>query len=209
MARGATRKSRPQEFDYAERARQRQLGNGAYGKLWAIVDGGVKDALKSHPDYLTPKGMKSARTSIVKRVTGTVIGFAEQSAKGRGATPAENEERHFVGEPHQAEVASTAAVEAGAPETPASPHCRIGRVRLKPSPAETALRDENIALGAQVFALECVVASLRRRGRERRRDATDIARAIAARAAAYKKRFANLGKSVKERAIQQAKRGRG
>lgn len=205
--RGATRKSRPQDFDYAERARQRQLGNGAYGKLWAIVDGGVKDALKSHPDYLTPKGMKSARTSIVKRVTGTVIGFAEQSAKGRG-NPAENEDRHFVGEP-QAEVASTATVEAGVSAAPASPHCRIGRVRLKPSQAEIALRDENIALGAQVFALECVVTSLRNRGRERRRDATDISRAIAARAQVYSDRFSHLTDEQKARAVEAAKRGRG
>lgn len=55
----------------------------AYSELWRIVDGAVADAFKCHPDYLTPKGHRSARTSVTKRVTGTVLGFAEQSARGR------------------------------------------------------------------------------------------------------------------------------
>lgn len=61
----------------------------AYRQLWRVVDGAVFDALYTHPDYLTKKGKQSARTSINKRVVGAVLGFAEQSAKGRsGAIPA-------------------------------------------------------------------------------------------------------------------------
>lgn len=57
--------------------------SAAYGQLWRIVDGAVADALKAHPDYLTDKGTRSARSSIVKRVTGAVIGYAGETAKGR------------------------------------------------------------------------------------------------------------------------------
>lgn len=61
----------------------------AYRQLWRVVDGAVADALAAHPDYLTKKGEISARASIVKRVTGAVLGYAEQSARGRsGASPA-------------------------------------------------------------------------------------------------------------------------
>lgn len=133
MARAATRHGKPQDFGYAERARQRQLGNGAYGKLWNIVDGGVKDALNSHPDYLTPKGLRSARTSIVKRVTGTVIGFAEQSAKGRGDA-AVKEDGHLSVAPQAADRHGSVA-EAGAAMRQPHPnpawHCRIGKITPK------------------------------------------------------------------------------
>lgn len=57
--------------------------SAAYRQLWRVVDGAVFDALYTHQDYLTPKGLRSARTSINKRVVGAVLGFAEQSARGR------------------------------------------------------------------------------------------------------------------------------
>ena len=67
-----------------------------YQQLWSVVDGAVVDALKNHPDYLTPKGRKSARTSVVKRVTGTVLSFAVQStARGRINQPAATPEASF------------------------------------------------------------------------------------------------------------------
>lgn len=53
----------------------------AYHNLWAVVDGAVRDAFHNHPEYLTDKGRQSARMSVVKRVTGSVISFAK--AKGR------------------------------------------------------------------------------------------------------------------------------
>jgi hypothetical protein len=61
----------------------------AYSQLWRIVDGAVRDALETHPDYLTKKGMRSARASITKRVTGAVLGYTSQVAEGRsGGRPA-------------------------------------------------------------------------------------------------------------------------
>lgn len=57
--------------------------SSAYAELWGVVDGAVVDAFKNHPDYLTAKGQRNARTSVVKRVCGTVLSFAEQSARGR------------------------------------------------------------------------------------------------------------------------------
>ena len=53
-----------------------------YAQLWHVVAGAVEDAFNNHPDYLTERGRISARQSIIKRVTGTVLGFAEQ-ARGR------------------------------------------------------------------------------------------------------------------------------
>ena len=68
-----------------------KLQSRAYRQLWRIVDGAVADALKHHEDYLTDKGKRSARRSITKRVTGAILGYAEQSARGRsGASPAAN-----------------------------------------------------------------------------------------------------------------------
>ncbi len=52
----------------------------AYDQIWRVTDGAVRDALRKHPDYLTPKGRKSARRSIVKRVAGTILSFAVQAA---------------------------------------------------------------------------------------------------------------------------------
>ncbi len=61
----------------------------SYRRLWRIVDGAVADAFVHHPDYLAPRRRKEAQLSVVKRVVGAVIGFAEESAKGRACTPAD------------------------------------------------------------------------------------------------------------------------
>jgi len=56
-----------------------------YSRLWRVVDGAVRDALTNHPDYLSEKGARFnvCRQSIVKRVTGAVMSFAGETAKGR------------------------------------------------------------------------------------------------------------------------------
>lgn len=56
---------------------------GAYRQLQRIVDGAVRDAFAMHPEYLTRSGRKFARGSITKRVAGSILGYAEQSAQGR------------------------------------------------------------------------------------------------------------------------------
>lgn len=55
-----------------------------YRAMWRIVDGAVRDAFGAHPDYLTEKGSQRgcARNSVVKRVVGSVLGFAKEQ---RGA----------------------------------------------------------------------------------------------------------------------------
>lgn len=80
-----SRQPRPHTRTPREEARNTR----AYRQLWRVVDGAVFDALYTHQDYLTPKGQRAARMSINKRVVGAVLGFAEQSARGRsGEIPA-------------------------------------------------------------------------------------------------------------------------
>lgn len=55
----------------------------AYRALWRVVDGAVAVAFNQHPDYLTEKGRRSARRSIVKRATGALYGFALEAASPR------------------------------------------------------------------------------------------------------------------------------
>lgn len=57
--------------------------SGIYRALWFMVDGAVRDAFANHPEYLTQAGRNSAANSITKRVTGTLMGYATQVARGR------------------------------------------------------------------------------------------------------------------------------
>lgn len=50
-------------------------------RLWRLVEGAVVDALQAHPDYLTPKGGRSAVESITKRVVGQLVGHATEARK--------------------------------------------------------------------------------------------------------------------------------
>lgn len=106
----------------------------AYQELWGVVDGAVVDAFNNHPDYLTPKGQKSARTSVVKRVTGTVLSFAAQAAQGRPRPPAETSDgapfSHPAGE--------------GAYHVLPDPHCRIGRITFKRRASSRILTEFNV-----------------------------------------------------------------
>lgn len=78
-----------------------------YRRIWRIVDGAVRDAFLSHPEYLTEVGHKSAQLSIIKRVTGAIKGHSvlrsgsvvagKQSgsayqSQGRDGVPSEKEE---------------------------------------------------------------------------------------------------------------------
>lgn len=105
----------------------------AYQELWGVVDGAVVDAFNNHPDYLTPKGQKSARSSVVKRVTGTVLSFAAQAAQGRSSQPAET----------PMAIASSAAGEGFARTLP-NPHCRIGKVTFRRSTSSRILTEFNV-----------------------------------------------------------------
>lgn len=105
--------------------------SSAYAELWGVVDGAVVDAFKNHPDYLTPKGQRNARTSVVKRVCGTVLSFAEQSARGRSYQPAETS----VGDARLNSSASAfydvGAGEGGLALSPPIHRVKLGKVTFK------------------------------------------------------------------------------
>lgn len=117
--------------------------SAAYAELWGVVDGAVSDAFHTHPDYLTPKGQRSARTSVVKRVTGTVMGFAVQAAKGRVA-PAEMSARSELG---------LQAGEGGPTALP-NHHCRIGRVTFKRAKSSRKLVEFNDTTNRLIASLK-------------------------------------------------------
>lgn len=106
----------------------------AYAELWGVVDGAVVDAFKNHPDYLTPKGQKSARTSVVKRVCGTVLSFAEQSARGRSNQPAETSDRVPFSDP---------AGEGSRALSPSIHRVQIGKVTFKRKVSSRFIREFN------------------------------------------------------------------
>lgn len=58
----------------------------AYRQLWRLVGGAVGDAFATHPEYLTPLGQRKAAEAVIKRVTGTLFGYATQVAQGRSVS---------------------------------------------------------------------------------------------------------------------------
>ncbi len=54
-------------------------------QLVRIVDGAVQSALQAHQDYLTPKGKRLARGSIVKRVAGSLRGYMAECARDQSS----------------------------------------------------------------------------------------------------------------------------
>jgi len=71
-----------------KRTKMQKMPDATYRQLWRIADGAVRDAFANHPEYLTQKGQRDARQSIVKRVTGAFYGYAAQAARGRSANKA-------------------------------------------------------------------------------------------------------------------------
>lgn len=68
-----------------KRARREKCPDEVYRQLWKLVGGAVRDTFACHPEYLTPAGRTAAERSIVKRVTGSLHGYATQVARGRSA----------------------------------------------------------------------------------------------------------------------------
>lgn len=58
----------------------------SYSRLWRIVDGAVADAFNQHPEYLKGARRSVVQNSITKRVTGAVMGFASEQARGRSGS---------------------------------------------------------------------------------------------------------------------------
>lgn len=67
-------------------------GSPEYRQLRRVVDGAIESTFNDHPDYFrhrTKRRQATIRQSLVKRVVGGIMGYAEQSARGRsGFSPA-------------------------------------------------------------------------------------------------------------------------
>lgn len=62
-----------------------QKTKALYKAIWKLADGAVMDTVRHHPEYFTDKGKtKVARMSTVKRITGLLTSFVEQSTEGPG-----------------------------------------------------------------------------------------------------------------------------
>ena len=58
--------------------------DATYRQIWSIVDGAVSDTFANHPEYIAPNKQRAViMASIVKRVTGSLHGYATQVARGR------------------------------------------------------------------------------------------------------------------------------
>jgi hypothetical protein len=58
-------------------------GTGNFVQVWRIVDGAVADAIRAHPEYFrTNQNRADARRSIVKRVTGSIMGYLAEARRG-------------------------------------------------------------------------------------------------------------------------------
>ncbi|WP_119167095.1 globin family protein [Algihabitans albus] len=103
----------PRAFPVKRRPRRCRPPEGqtaAYRQLWRIVDGAVRATFEAHPEYLTPAGRARARRSIVKRVTGQLLGYAVQTAQARsGASPARDTAGESYCSPAQPRQAYAAA----------------------------------------------------------------------------------------------------
>lgn len=64
-------------------------GDQSSRQLWRLIDGALIDAMNFHPEYFTATGStKTARASLVKRVAGTLKGYASKGAWGRSGAEA-------------------------------------------------------------------------------------------------------------------------
>lgn len=54
-----------------------------YHRVWRELDGAIMDCFKHHPEYVVQGKMRSCRESLIKRTTGAVMSFLEQSREGR------------------------------------------------------------------------------------------------------------------------------
>lgn len=93
-----------------------------HARLWRMVEGAVIDALKSHPDYFTPKGNKNAARSVTKRVVGQIVGQAKEALRrGRLGDCSERATDQSSDPLGGSMTAQGGSVANGAPTTPSDP----------------------------------------------------------------------------------------
>lgn len=86
---GAFKPPAPRTYPTKIKLRARRE-DAVYRQIWRIADGAVRDALANHPEYLTVRGKQMARAAIVKRVSGSLYGYATQVAQGRSVAVREH-----------------------------------------------------------------------------------------------------------------------
>lgn len=64
-----------------------RLRDEDYRQLWRVVDGAITDCVIHHPEYFRDTGMIAVRQSIIKRVVGSLLGYAKQRGRS-GEEPA-------------------------------------------------------------------------------------------------------------------------
>lgn len=102
----------------------------AYRSLWRIVEGAIADTINQHPDYFAQGRARAARLSISKRVVGAILGFAEESARGRSGVHAPAADTgHGAAKTPGREGAVPTSSEAGGALTGAARHYRWERRR--------------------------------------------------------------------------------
>jgi hypothetical protein len=75
----------------------KELPHSTYHAIWRIIDGAVREVIKSHPEYFNEKRHFEIRRSIVKRATGSITlcsGYSLQRDSGLA-------ESARVGSPHE------------------------------------------------------------------------------------------------------------
>jgi hypothetical protein len=60
-----------------------------FRQIWRIVDGALRDTLAKHPEYISEKKIayQGFRISLIKRITGAIVGHAAQAARYRSGAP--------------------------------------------------------------------------------------------------------------------------
>lgn len=112
----------PAKSERHRRYRAEKMPDATYRQLLRLVDGAVRDCFANHPEYLTKIGRRSAQGSIVKRVAGSLWGYAKDITKEKSFTATAGvipvNEAAVRGRPDAASDVSAAMLNDGARITP-------------------------------------------------------------------------------------------
>lgn len=65
-----------------KRIKPLKIPSPVYRQFWRIVDGAVRDALRSHPSYLAPGAReRTVRNSLNKRIVGALAGYVAETRR--------------------------------------------------------------------------------------------------------------------------------
>lgn len=76
----------PAKRERYRRYRAEKMPDATYRQLLRLIDGAVRDSFANHPEYLTKIGRQSAQGSVVKRVAGSLWGYAKDITEEKSFT---------------------------------------------------------------------------------------------------------------------------